>query len=612
MLLAMLTLLSLLAGCAKEPEVTPDPDPVPTPTPTPGPGDPVPAPTPTPDPDPDPVKPAEPKILKLVRSGEETGINPHETNDTNSTGLLDYVMAPLYRQFPAADGTSRAEFRPDFAAEVPVVDSTGYTWTVKLDKSAIWPDGQKITADDWIYTWKMLLDPVLMPALGGTFSSGSQITIKNAKEYYQSAAQQNGITWEDVGLKKVDDYTLQITLTKTHTVGEVMRHFSSRSSSLVRQDIYEKCLSADRTTSDYGSAMDKCMFAGPFVLKDWKKSSVIEFVRNDKYLHADLVKIDGIYSRVVTDESTRLELFEKGECDTISLGLNGLAKYGEDPRVFTYANNSINDLEVNINNPEKPWLADPDFRKALFWAIDRVSIAKLNNTNPAPYFISTVGELLSDGTLYRDYPGSKAVLEKNAPNNGYDPAKANEYLDIIMKRYNQSSFTLNLYYNEEQANRRAATEFIQANVEKIFDGKVKFELHATTKSVLNAMMKKNKTAPQTEWDLGWFAWSLTAERYLPWRKLEKYSNLATNGACLYNNQELNKLCALAGTDEYRLDEKKLADLTNQMEQTMYDDMTFIPVFQGQNYGMQSERIQPAMDHYVPGYGWGYMWGDIKQ
>jgi len=268
------------------------------------------------------------------------------------------------------------------------------------------------------------------------------------------------------------------------------------------------------------------------------------------------------------------------------------------------------------DEPAAPVFADVApgdyFADAVFWAIDRVSIAKLNNTNPAPYFISTVGELLSDGTLYRDYPGSKAVLEKNAPNNGYDPAKANEYLDIIMKRYNQSSFTLNLYYNEEQANRRAATEFIQANVEKIFDGKVKFELHATTKSVLNAMMKKNKTAPQTEWDLGWFAWSLTAERYLPWRKLEKYSNLATNGACLYNNQELNKLCALAGTDEYRLDEKKLADLTNQMEQTMYDDMTFIPVFQGQNYGMQSERIQPAMDHYVPGYGWGYMWGDIKQ
>ena len=149
-------------------------------------------------------------------------------------------------------------------------------------------------------------------------------------------------------------------------------------------------------------------------------------------------------------------------------------------------------------------------------------------------------------------------------------------------------------------------------MEKIFDGKVKFELHATTKSVLNAMMKKNKTAPQTEWDLGWFAWSLTAERYLPWRKLEKYSNLAGNGYCKYDNEELNRLCVLAGTDEYRLDEKKLADLTNQMEQAGYDDMTFIPVYQAQSFGMQSERVRPAMSYYVPGYGWGYMWGDIKQ
>ena len=58
--------------------------------------------------------------------------------------------------------------------------------------------------------------------------------------------------------------------------------------------------------------------------------------------------------------------------------------------------------------------------------------------------------------------------------------------------------------------------------------------------------------------------------------------------------------------------KKLADLTNQMEQACYDDMTFIPVYQSQSFGMQSERIRPAMSYYVPGYGWGYMWGDLVQ
>ena len=606
MLLAMLTLLSLLAGCAKEPAVTPDP--TPTPTPTPGPADPTPTPTPTPD----PVKPAEPKILKFVRSGEDTGMNPHDTNDSNSTTLLDYVTAPLYRQFPAADGTSRAEYRPDFAADVPVVDSTGYVWTIKLNQNAVWPDGQKITADDWLYSWKMVTDPYLMNGLGATFSAGSQITIKGALEYYKSVAEKNGTTWEDVGLKKVDDYTLQVTLTKTHTVGEVMRHFSSRQTGLVRQDIYEKCISADRSTCDYGSSMEKCMFAGAFILKNWVKGSECELIRNDKYVHADLVKVDGIYTRVVTDESTRLELFEKGECDSISLGLNGLAKYGEDPRTYNYDTKSIHDLEVNINNPDKPWLAEADFRKAIFWSIDRASIAKLNNSYPAPYFISSCGELLSDGTLYRDYAGSKAVVEKNAPNNGYDPAKANQYLDAVLKKYNLTSVTVKLHYNEEDSGRRAATEFIQAGVEKVFNGKLKFELQATSKSVLNAMMKKNKAEPQTEWDLGWAGWSLGAESYLPWRKLQKYSKWASNGYCLYKNTELDRLCELAETDEYRLDEKKLADLTNQMEQACYDDMTFIPVYQSQSFGMQSERIQPAMDHYVPGYGWGYMWGDIKQ
>ena len=71
LMLALLTVIGLLAGCAKEPAVTPDPTPTPTPTPTPGPGtDPAPAPTP------DPVKPAEPYVYYYVRSGEETTLTP--------------------------------------------------------------------------------------------------------------------------------------------------------------------------------------------------------------------------------------------------------------------------------------------------------------------------------------------------------------------------------------------------------------------------------------------------------------------------------------------------------------------------------------------------------
>ena len=82
LLLAMLTLLSLLAGCAKEPAVTPDP--TPTPTPTPGPADPNPTPTPTPPPQ--GTQQLQPASCPLSCSGEEESPDDSATVGIGGTG----------------------------------------------------------------------------------------------------------------------------------------------------------------------------------------------------------------------------------------------------------------------------------------------------------------------------------------------------------------------------------------------------------------------------------------------------------------------------------------------------------------------------------------------
>ena len=74
---------------------------------------------------------------------------------------------------------------------------------------------------------------------------------------------------------------------------------------------------------------------------------------------------------------------------------------------------------------------------------------------------------------------------------------------------------------------------------------------------------------------------------------------------------LDALLVKADTDEYRLDPQKLADLTVEMEKAMYEDMTCIPVVQGQSYCMFSERIEPAMQVYVAATGWGTIFGTLK-
>ena len=160
MLLALLMCISMLAGCAKDPAVTPDPTPTPAPAPTPTPT-PTPDPTPAPTPTPDPPKPAEPKVLKDIRTAEDTTVNVYQSSLVADMDTMYLTGGRLWSYFPKTDG-SGSELMAEYAEGDPVSADGGVTWTIKLKKDAKWPNGEALTADDWVYSWKQALDPVMM------------------------------------------------------------------------------------------------------------------------------------------------------------------------------------------------------------------------------------------------------------------------------------------------------------------------------------------------------------------------------------------------------------------------------------------------------------------
>jgi len=606
LLLALLTVISLLAGCAKEPAVTPDPDPTPAPTPTPTPGgDPTPAPAPTPD----PVKPDEPYVFYYVRSAEETTLNPHDSNSSSNYNVNDYVTGMLYKYIPSEDGMSSV-LAPAYADGEPTVDASGLVWTVKLKKDMQWPDGEPITADDWLYSWKMQMDPKLMYTSGGIFSD-----VVNTSKYYKSDAEKNGVTWEDVGIKKVDDYTITFEMKAKYTTAAFKRMFYLRSSGLVKEEIYSKCIAADGMSCDYGTSFDKVAFSGMFVITKWEKGSIVEMEPNPKYPLADMISIDKVVSRVVQDESTRLELFEKGEASYVALGTNGLAKYGEDPRVKTYGSKTINTIEVNQNHKDPVMnavLNDPDFRKAIFYAIDRKAIAKLNNALATPYFLSNQGQMLDDGTMYRDLPEAKALVEKYAPNNGYDPDKANQLLDAVLKKNGLSKIELDFMYTESSEGRRLASEYIDSQFNIVFGGKVDIVLHATTDSVLKDNLRNSwKNGPVDNFELGWSGWGLAAESFTPYSKFNVYTSTYASRYGAYKNTKLDEIYKEVMKEENRLNDVKAAALTVAGEEAMYQDMTCIPVYAAITNTMYQENIELPMKQYIVQGGWGWPFSTQK-
>ena len=608
-LLVLLTCLSLLAGCTKEPAVTPDPTPTPTPTPTPGPSDPTPTPTPTPD----PPKPAEPKVLLDIRTGEDTTMNVYHSTLTVDLKNMYFLIGRLYNLFPKADG-SGGELLPEYADGDPTSADGGLTWIIKLKKNGQWPNGEPITADDWLYSWKQCLDPVMFYSSGSNIarSSASGVDVVNAYDYWNQKTTGTEVKWEDVGYKKIDDYTIEVKLVKPVSVVSVKRFFWGRYAALVNETLYESCKSADGTSTTYGTSVDTVMFCGPFLLESWTLALDYTLVKNPTWVMADYIKIDKVYSRVVQDEGTRLELFESGQCDYMDLGTNGMAKYEEDPRTRTYSANSIKALEFNMNHTDpvkKALFCDPDFRKAIFYAVDRTAIAKLTQKIAAPFNVSYLATLNS-GVLYRESPEGKALVEKYGANGGYDPKLANEYLDKALKKVGLTSFTVQLTYAEATVAYRQASEYMQSDFQKVFGNKLVLTLQANTS--LPALMRSSKATPNDSWEICWSGWSTSNETDFPCQVMTYYRSSYGSKYSLYTNTELDALYELYVSDEYLLDGDKRDSLVPQMEEAMYKDMTRVPIYQESNYTIFSDRIEPALDTYVGQLYWAVHWGDIKQ
>ena len=584
-----MTVFGLLAGCAKEPAAGPSENP--------GTGN------------NDPQNPApsnEPFVYYWVRSNDDVTLNPHDASTTGSSDVVNRLSGKLFDFLPSEDGT-RGELVPFLAGEFPTVDETGKVWTIKMNPNAKWANGETINAKTFEYSFQMLLNPAIVYSAGASFASNF-ITIVNALDYVKQGTA-NSVKWEDVGIKAIDDLTLQITCTEKYTQNEFMRHFATYSAAPVYEPIYSKCISADGSTCDYGSSMEKFMCSGPFMLESYTKASEAIMVKNPYYTKADMVHIDKVVSRLVTDESTRLELFEKGEADHVFLGTNGMAKYGEDPRVASYPNTSVETIEVNQNNPDKEYLKDPIFRKALFYAIDRNAIAKLSNNIAAPYFFSLVGQALDDGTMYRDLPEAKALVPENG---GYNPELAKKYLDETLKKYNLSKITVNLMYTETSDARRMASEYIQSSLEKLFGtDKFSMTLSANSFSLLNETMRSSVVGPTNAWDLCWSAWGLTAEKTHPYKKGERYTTWYARRYTTYQNTVIDTLWEQCLIEENRLDDEKMASITVAMEKAILDDMTCVPVYQPNNFVMYADRIDLPMNVYHNDIGFGWTYSKLK-
>lgn len=555
-------------------------------------------------------QPAAKKYINYSVTSQQNHCNPLTATATVDCDFADYLTSGLYGTI-ADPATKKGVRVPMYAAAEPVdVSGDGTVWQIAISPNAKWQNGEAITADTFLYSWKMCLDPTLLCSGAGNLSN-KYVTILNAEAYYMQAATGETVAWEDVGLKKVDDLTVEITLAEPYTKTEMMMHFAQRSAYPVYEPLFEAGMNSDRSETTYGTELSQMMSCGKFYVSQWTKGSEVRYEKNPDWPYADLIKLDGMVARVVQDNNTQLQMFEAGELDYVTVGADGIERYEEDPRLKIGASNYIDTIDICKTNTEKPILGNDNFQQALFHAIDRVTIAKLTKYNPAEGLISHQGVSYADGTAFRDLDFVKEYALGENNNYGYDPELAKQLFDKAMEEEGLDFVELSLLYNSEAQKTKVQAEFLQEALMTVFGAdKCKIELDGMPSAL--ALEKKRECKTNSEaYEIAISSWSIAGSKDNPIFSLQVYTSDYARRLAPYNNTKADELFKQSKTYEVRMDEVKLAQVTAAMEKTLLENADAIPIVERTSFVMFSDRLVPYLEKQDPTLGWGFIYSDLK-
>ena len=556
------------------------------------------------------------KVYKTYLTSEVASLNFLDNVDGNASTPSSYAMSQMWKMYPNEDGTNYI-WIDDLAVGDPIkVDA--YNWQIKLREGATWQNGDPINADTWIFTFQQQLNPKLQMRMA-TFLYDNSVTIVNGENYLMQGSEGYPATvaWEEVGIKKIDEYTIQLTTEDEHNDPvTIKKHFDNRNNVPVNEKMWNECLSADGLTTSYGSDLDHFVGCGPYKFATWEYDSIQIYEKNEEHWNADKYNFDKVEVRIVPEMNARVELFEKGDIFSLSPDANTIESYIDDPRMTSYGSTSVTHIDINCKNPSNPISGSVNYRKAIYHAIDRELAAAsiFGHMEPTGVYVNTQAGMLSESALtYRDSEYGNAVeamVESWGPY-GYNPEMALDYLNKAIAECNvpadQLPIKVKYCIDEGDTEWKALGEYLMEQWPTIFEGKMELEI------VPYAGMSATdfKLTGDDKWDLSPNDWTRGMSRTYPHTCFYYY--LAS-----YSGRPNNYVVAEFDAQFQACEDVKLGDYDNLLKETqkleeMYlDYVIHVPVCQNINYELFVDQIELPVKTYIPGFGWGAIFGDIAE
>ncbi|MDE9494469.1 oligopeptide ABC transporter substrate-binding protein OppA [Xenorhabdus bovienii] len=293
------------------------------------------------------VQLAEKQVLVRNNGSEPQSLDPHKIEGVPESNIARDLFEGIVINGP------NGEILPGVATHWENQDFK--VWTFHLRKDAKWSNGDPVTAQDFVYSWRRLADPNTASPYASYLQYAHILNVDDVIKGKQKT--------ESLGVKALDDHTVQVTLSEP--VPYLVRLLIHSTMSPVHRATVEKY--GDRWTQPKNFVGN-----GAYKLKSWNINERLVFERSPTYWDNKNTIIDQVTFLPISSEVTDVNRYRSGEIDITysNLPIELFQKLKKEIPAQLRVNPYLCTYFYEINN-QKPPFNDPRVRTALKLGMDR-------------------------------------------------------------------------------------------------------------------------------------------------------------------------------------------------------------------------------------------------
>ena len=471
--------------------------------------------------------------ITITLRQEPPQLDSGRSTDAASFSVLGHVMEGLLSYDRAG------QLIPGVAERWEIREDGATFW---LRDNALWSDGKPVTADDFVFAWRRVVDP----------ETGSQYAfitypIKNAE-----AITNGDLPIQTLGVSAASDRQLEVTFEQATPYFDKLVAFITFLPA--REDFFQS------TNGRYAADADMLLYNGPYLLTDWVHGASMRWTKNPYYWNDEKGFLDEInVAYITTDVNAKLNLFKDAQIADTDLVAPMLPEAMERRwHIDRFMDGTVFFLE--FNHCEGRIAKNKNFRRAMQLAQDPSELvykvlkeaAYIPAESLFPSWIQGAGDLFR-----KQHPPTKHQM---------DIEKAREHLELARIELGLDAWPPIVLLTGDTPVSTLSAEYYQELFKRNLGLEVRIDLQTF----------KQRLAKMTsgEFDLVLSGWGPDYDDALTFGDLFSSWNLNNRGR--YDSAEMDGYVRIAQSE---LDPVKRMQAFAEIQRLSYEDIVVLPMYE---------------------------------